>query len=118
MKCSEVNFQEYTCCYHIYLPWKCKFAWEPEEDAHPKLVSVDKCLLPELITLWELGIRTTGCCCGHGKSEPYIGVRFEDIEKMKELGYKVFSNHLRPKDEDSFIPKTKLSYEYAKCTDV
>jgi hypothetical protein len=62
-----------------------------------------------------MGIKTTGCCCGHGNiNMAYIGVRFEDIDKMKELGYKVYFNHHRPNDEDSFIPKTKLFYGESK----
>jgi hypothetical protein len=86
-------------------PFKCGF------DNEFKYVAVDKCLIKEIIYLWEQGIRTTGCCCGHGEKEfAYIGVVFEDIPKMKQLGYEVFFNKERPNDEDSFIPKTKISY--------
>ena len=115
MKCNEIGFGTGYCAYAIYLPWKVKFEWEDESQRRPKCVSIDKCLLPEIIQLWEKGIRTTGCCCGHGNiNMAYIGVRFEDIDKMKELGYKVYFNHHRPNDEDSFIPKTKLQYGKSK----
>ena len=67
--------------------------------------------IKEIIDLWEQGIHTTGCCCGHGDiNEAFIGVNFEDIPKMKELGYDVQFNSCRPNDEDSFIPKTELKY--------
>ena len=75
-----------------------------------KFVNIDKCLLPEILTLWERGIKTTGCCCGHNRAVPYIGVEFEYIDKMKEMGYKVQYNPCRPTDEDTFYPKTKLTY--------
>ena len=116
--CADIPFQTYECCYHITLPWKCKFPWEDDSEKEPLTVSIDKCLLPEILKLWEMGIKTTGCCCGHGKDEPFIGVDFDDIQKMKDLGYKVYYNKCRPNDEDSFIPKTVMCYEKSKCTEV
>lgn len=105
MICNDIKFGTYDCAYNIMPPFKCGF----NEDF--KYVAVDKCLIKEVIELWEKGIRTTGCCCGHGDIDnAYIGVNFEDIPKMKKLGYKVYYNPNRPNDEDSFIPKTKLNY--------
>lgn len=114
MTCLETGTATGNCAYAIYLPWKCKFDWEEESERVPKCVSIDKCLLSEVVELWELGIKTTGCCCGHGRLEPFIGVREEHIPKMKELGYKVHFNSCRPNDEDSFIPKTILKYGESK----
>lgn len=65
---------------------------------------LDKCVSEEVMILWKLGITTTGCCCGHGKVPPYIGVADNDIPTMKEWGYHVQHNPSRPHDEDSFIP--------------
>lgn len=105
MKCADIGLGTYNCSYNIMPPFRCGFGNEF------KYVAVDKCLIKEIIDLWEQGIRTTGCCCGHGEKEfAYIGVVFEDIPKMKQLGYEVFFNKERPNDEDSFIPKTKISY--------
>lgn len=105
MKCNEILFGTYECAYNIMPPFKCGFSNEF------KYVAVDKCLIKEIIDLWEQGIHTTGCCCGHGDaSKAFIGVDFEDIDKMKALGYKVHFNSCRPEDEDSFVPKTILSY--------
>ncbi|SET85022.1 hypothetical protein SAMN05216389_14010 [Oceanobacillus limi] len=66
---------------------------------------IDACLLGEIQDLWNKGIATTGCCCGHNQIQGYIGVIDEHIPRMKELGYKVQFNPMRPNDEDSFIPK-------------
>lgn len=71
-----------------------------------RTVCVDACLAAEIQALWVLGIHTTGCCCGHNKARPFIGVAFEDIPAMKALGYVVQPNPCRPGDEDSFWPKS------------
>ena len=118
MRCVDVPPQTYECCYHIYLPWLYTSPCNKDIKQIKNCVSIDKCLLPEILTLWEMGIKTTGCCCGHGCTQPYIGVEFSDIEIMKELGYQVQYNKCRPNDEDSFFPKTQLNYDRAKCTEV
>ncbi len=76
----------------------------PKKSGHG--YSIDKCLLVEILGLWRAGITTTGHCCGHNKMMGYIGVEWGDIQKMKDLGYRVAFNDLRPDDEDSFIPKS------------
>lgn len=68
--------------------------------------SIDACLAEEVQDLWRQGIRTTGCCCGHNKLPPFIGVDFDDVDRMKALGYEVAFNPCRPGDEDSFVPKS------------
>jgi len=103
-KCSDIQFGTYECAYNIQTPWI-------SDDGTAHFICVDKCLLPEIVRLWEMGIRTTGCCCGHGNSEKaFIGVRNDCISKMKGMGYKVQFNPYRPEDEDSFIPKTEIKY--------
>jgi hypothetical protein len=69
-------------------------------------ICVDACLALEVTRLWERGITTTGCCCGHGRLVGFIGVADDDIGQMKALGYVVLSNPHRPGSEDSFIPFT------------
>lgn len=75
-----------------------------EKDDDRDFFYVDTCIAQEIKHLWSLGITTTGCCCGHNKVEPYIGVIPEDIRRMKILGYDVHFNSSRPGAEDSFIP--------------
>ena len=111
--CKDVEPQSYSCAYHIYLPWKCKFAWEDDSKLEPKLVSIDKCLLHEITHLWEIGIKTTGCCCGHGDlSKAFISVHPAYIETMKELGYTTYYNKFNPDAKDHFVPKTIFRYKY------
>lgn len=114
MKCDEIKFGTYNCAYNIMLPYLVTDPTEPESKPQPKTVAVDKCLLPEILKLWEMGIKTTGCCCGHGHPDmSFISVRSEYIGRMKSLGYEVRFNKYRPGDEDSFIPKTQLLYSDA-----
>ncbi len=68
---------------------------------------LDKCIAEEVMILWQLGITTTGCCCGHGKPIAFIGVDDADIPRMKAWGYQVHLNSTRPGNEDSFAPLGK-----------
>ncbi len=79
-----------------------------------QLMGIDKCIAEEIKYLWLLGIKTTGCCCGHNIQEGYIGVAEKDIETMKK-GYKLHFNKWNLNDESCFIPKShykngKLNY--------
>lgn len=65
-------------------------------------VSIDACLVDEIKILWEKGIKTAGCCCGHGEVQGYIHVEDENIQQMKDLGYVQNREH-RP---DEFKCKT------------
>lgn len=103
-KRCNVPMGSYLHCKKIKLPKHMKEYLSYKNATH---VSIDACLIPEIKKLWRKGIRTTGCCCGHNSIRGYIGVDFDDIEKMKNMGYKVAFNNGRPDDEDSFIPKTE-----------
>jgi hypothetical protein len=50
-------------------------------------VSIDGCIAEAIKELWDKGIETTGCCCGHNYTRPYIGVHPDDYLPMFELGY-------------------------------
>lgn len=104
-ECKDVEIGSYDNQIWVHAP-----AHMPKDMGY----SLDACVAEEVMALWMLGITTTGCCCGHGKVYPYIGVSFEDIPRMKELGYTVQPNLSRPNgqnDEDSFVPMGK---EYAQ----
>lgn len=79
----------------------------PEQEVR-KWVSVDICLIDEIWGLWEKGIVTTGCCCGHNsKTRPsYIGVDERFIPHMLAMGYTKRINVLDLSREDGFIPKS------------
>ena len=114
MNCKDIGFGTYHCAYNVMLPWFTIDSCNPNNSPKLYTAAIDKCLLPEILKLWEMGIKTTGCCCGHGKHEfAFISVSPEYIPRMKELGYQVYFNSCRPDDEDSFIPKTELKYNSA-----
>lgn len=84
-------------------------------DDYKETVGVDACLAEEIKSLWKQGIKTTGCCCGHGRNLGFIEVRDEYISEMEKLGYQ----HYIYEDEfggaerkDAFIPKS-YGHEYA-----
>ena len=72
-------------------------------------VDVDECLVEEIQALWGVGVRTTGCCCGHGETSGSIGVEKVDIPTMIKLGYK----NLNGKDR-LFFPKSKCTCKEEK----
>jgi hypothetical protein len=69
-------------------------------------ITVDACLVEEIRDLWDAGIRTSGCCCGHNQVPGFIGVYGGDIPKMHALGYIPQWNALYPEREDGFYPKS------------
>lgn len=50
-------------------------------------VSVDACMVPELASLWRLGIRTIASCCGHKKACGFVAVKDADCATLDALGY-------------------------------
>jgi len=66
------------------------------------LICIDPCVVEEINYLWNIGITTTGCCCGHNSQKGYIGVIDDDVSKMKQLGYRVQVNQMRVGAEDTF----------------
>ena len=36
--------------------------------------AIDACIAPALQALWDAGIKTVGCCCGHGSGTGVIGL--------------------------------------------
>lgn len=106
MRCKEVK---------LYPPYD--FIRMNCYDGYKNIIVVDECLADEIVGLWELGIHTCGCCCGHGEESKigFIQVVDDDIPKMRELGYEkyIYSNEFGGiKREDAFIPKSKC-----KCGD-
>ncbi len=80
-----------------------------------KEISIDRCLATEIKFLWSIGIKTTGCCCGHNVTLPFIGVENQYIVKMINLGYNIQFNSSGIENfgrMDSFYPKTiEINYE-------
>ena len=78
-------------------------------DNYKESVRVDACLADEIQHLWKNGIKTCGCCCGHGRELGFIEVTDECIPMMEELGY---VHYIYPDEfggverKDAFIPKS------------
>lgn len=54
---------------------------ECADPAHPEFghnadgvicFAIDTCIVPAVLALWDTGIRTIGCCCGHGSGHAVI----------------------------------------------
>ena len=59
--------------------------------------------------MWNKGIKTASCCCGHGISLGYIQVTDDCIEAMEQLGYEHYiyqSEFGGVERKDAFITKT------------
>jgi len=103
--CKNVKIGSYDNQIELKIPNNIKLEYNNPKKEKRETVCIDKCLVDEIKYLWNIGIRTTGCCCGHNIQQGYIGVIDKDISQMKNLGYTVAHNTCRPNDEDSFVPK-------------
>lgn len=54
---------------------------------YPPNVCIDTCILEAIKEIWDKGIETTGCCCGHGLMKAWVSVDPDDYVAMHELGY-------------------------------
>lgn len=52
-------------------------------------VTVDECMVPEILGLWHKGVWTLECCCGHGRHKGYVAVTEESCSIMDSLGYEI-----------------------------
>lgn len=50
-------------------------------------ITVDKCVVEEVLHLWNQGIWTLESCCGHTRLRGYIAVKDESRHAMLSLGY-------------------------------
>lgn len=50
-------------------------------------VGIDRCLMPDIRQLWNMGIKTVASCCGHGIAPGVISVEPGFDGAMLELGY-------------------------------
>lgn len=52
------------------------------------LVCIDPCIVGVIEELWDAGIETLGCCCGHNVLPGYVDIYPDQFDKMAEIGYK------------------------------
>lgn len=99
------------CAYNIVLPYYVRACGNEQVAPEHKTVSIDKCLLREVLDLWEAGIRTHSVCCGHGNAAiKHIIVSDADAQKMRDLGYER-QTAMPGHTEAYFIPKTLITYK-------
>lgn len=102
-----------VCKYSPVGEYKCYVAIKASQQSGYREIYLDTCLQDEVYKLQHKhGIRTIGCCCGHGETPPYIQVSPEgdNIEQMYLLGYEPM-----PLDEYGhghwcFKPKTYFGF--------
>ena len=108
MNCKDC-VSNHSCVYNVMLPFLIGDSKKYE------MVDIDKCILPEILNLWENGVKTGWCCCGHGhtnkgNSMASIAVYKESCNKMKSLGYDRHPTEDQHFGWDLFVPKTKFKY--------
>lgn len=87
--CQGVEFGSYDAAVLVPMP-DCMRGYRDRRVAaglSPNL-AIDACILGELQELWRRGVRTTGSCCGHGKTFGFVSVVRADAEIMRTLGYR------------------------------
>ncbi|MCI1693300.1 hypothetical protein [Aneurinibacillus aneurinilyticus] len=52
-------------------------------------IYVDSCIAEEIQYLNDKGIKTMGCCCGHGEKPPLCLINVDSIKLCEKLGYNV-----------------------------
>ena len=77
-------------CKKVLLQTPKFITYNSEPERHKKVVSIDICISNEIKDLWNRGIKTTGCCCGHGRKLGFIEVDDKNIKDMEEL--KIWKN--------------------------
>jgi len=74
-------------------------------------ILIDRCLVDEVVSLWEASIRTYGNCCGHNipHVRPMINIDPEDMDKAIALGYEIYQFENEPERRDTIIPKSVIN---------
>lgn len=69
---------------------------------------IDPCIMEEIQYLWDAGILTHGCCCGHNDPDPrvfpFVNVADENIQQMLDMGY--IQQHCDKTRKDTFRLKS------------
>lgn len=98
-QCKNITFGSKECeKQKVILPtpkqWNCS----------KEAICIDPCVVDEIKILWQYGVRTYGCCCGHNITESMVNVDDKDIDFMIKLGY--VQNHIDKTRKDTFRLRT------------
>ncbi|WP_416877958.1 hypothetical protein [Litorimonas sp.] len=109
--CDDVDFGTYTETVLLAEHPTMKGYFDRREKEFGKRspgVCVDACLALEVTRLWNEGIGTLGCCCGHNKAPSFINIFPDDMSKALALGYEIYRFPNDPEREDTVVPKSVL----------
>lgn len=102
---------DYVCKDSPIGAYECYVEIKSTPQSRMKSICVDACLRDEVYTLIKnRGIRTLGCCCGHGCTPPYIQVDPRDVEDMLMMGYEPLPVSENGDGPWCFKPKTFLDF--------
>lgn len=90
----------------VKIPDNIDIRYNSPDRPNRQTVCIDECLADEIRYLWSKGVKTAGCCCGHGEIKmASILVEKESIEIMRQLGYEPWENPIDKTRKDGFKPK-------------
>lgn len=105
--CINVKPGSYDNEISVEIPKHVRLKYNSPKGDFRKTVCIDLCILDEIRSLWDKGIITTGCCCGHNVNGlASIVVAKESVSKMVELGYLRWVNPTDINRTDGFVPKS------------
>ena len=85
---GEKYIMIYNCKKRIIYPPKNFITYNCDSKKYKTNILVDECLADEIESLWNKGIRTAGCCCGHGKYLGFINIIYLKmivVEKKEKI---------------------------------
>lgn len=75
-------------------------------------IEIERCVLPEVQALWDMGIVTYCSCCGHSVDSGYTVVGEADKQRMLDLGYELKTDHHKCKHINNAVAfKAKHSFD-------
>lgn len=90
-RCDDVEIGSHDACVAVRTPEFIRGTFGCKTNG--ELISIDACMVPEVVWLWGQKIITLGCCCGHGKQSATITVDESSIDGMFDLGYQQLDDH-------------------------
>jgi hypothetical protein len=58
----------------------------PQITDRPNGICIDACIVDAIQMLWNAGVETLGCCCGHNRGNPSLVIpEHEDAARIKRL---------------------------------
>lgn len=79
---KDIPYGDYSNQVSVRMP----DSWVTEKQTRD--ICVDACMVPELLYLWNKGIRTIASCCGHGRHKSIIVVDEAHSEHMEKMSYR------------------------------